>query len=138
MGKPGSSFFLPDVAIGCSNDYASIVLVSMDGKPLARSRRVLLRFGAAVRPTGWEVKPATREVKGESLEGYEIVKTGRLPWRMMNARAEIGVKNPHPRTAHILNSSGVTTKEVPLEVEEDRVRHLVLPEDALYILLKGE
>ena len=58
------------------NEYATVLLVSMDGKPLESSAKVLVQCGTTMRPTGWAWKAATHE----GTNGQRVVKTGVMPW----------------------------------------------------------
>jgi hypothetical protein len=79
-------------AQGCSGDLASgapirtrdleirsglqpghLVVVALDGEPIARSRRMLLQVASEEKPTGFETEPA-----GEHLR--RITRIGRDPW----------------------------------------------------------
>ncbi|MGD2175332.1 MAG: hypothetical protein PVJ27_08010, partial [Candidatus Brocadiaceae bacterium] len=63
LKEAGGHSELSDLTIRSGNDYASIVAVAMDGRPLRSSAKVLVQVGTTCRPTGWKVKPATREQK---------------------------------------------------------------------------
>ena len=49
---------LPNLAAAVTNDFCAVVLTSIDGQPLARSRKMLLAVGARVANTGmkWDQK----------------------------------------------------------------------------------
>ena len=56
---------LRHVQIDCRNEYAAIVLVALDDKPLAESGRVLVQIGTEARPTGWKTEPVTSTTRYE-------------------------------------------------------------------------
>ncbi|MBM4062054.1 MAG: hypothetical protein FJ265_13300 [Planctomycetes bacterium] len=66
---------LRDVEIRCGMDLAAVVLVPLDGEPLATSRRMLLQCMSEERPTGFRTEPA-----GEGL--HRIVALGGDPWQV--------------------------------------------------------
>lgn len=136
LSGAGGNFELSDVTIASGNEYAVVVAVALDEAPLASSRRILVQFGTTARPTGWEVRPATREIKGESVEGHEILSTGEMPWRVRNADVQLTVRNPTLTRATLLDEMGFAVEHVPLEVGADGVR-LNLPPNTLYALLSG-
>ena len=72
---------LGDVAIRSQNGYATVVVVSMDDRPLSSSRKILVQVGTSARPTGWWAREA--EFKGEDgktpVKGFEVVRTGTPP-----------------------------------------------------------
>ena len=57
--KKVSPIKLKDVTIESSNDYATVTVVSLDGKPLKESRSVLVQVGTTARPTGWVERETT-------------------------------------------------------------------------------
>ena len=87
---------LGDVAIRSQNGYATVVVVSMDDRPLASSRKILVQVGTSARPTGWWTREA--EFPGEdgktTVKGFQIVKTGTPPWRVVNTEVGLVVRNP--------------------------------------------
>ena len=54
-----SPITLNDVTIQSSNDYATVMLAALDGKPLKESQSVLVQVGTIARPTGWTERAAT-------------------------------------------------------------------------------
>ena len=79
--KTVGTFTLDDVTIRSGNDYAAVLVVSMDGKPLKTSGKVLVQVGTTERPTGW----ATRPVKLDGRTGEEVVNFGKAPWLIARA-----------------------------------------------------
>ncbi len=57
LGKAGN-IDLDGVSLASGNDYATVLVVSMDDKPLDSSGKVLVQCGTACRPTGWQQAPA--------------------------------------------------------------------------------
>ena len=53
-----------DVTITSRDPYAAVLAVSLDDRPLASSRSVLVQVGTVARPTGWATRPATFEADG--------------------------------------------------------------------------
>ncbi len=138
LARAGGRFELEDVTITSGNEYASIVLVSMDDQPLSRSRRVLVQVGTQARPTGWQTKPATRTDKaGQKLGGLEIVSTGSMPWRVRDTDATVTLANPALRRAVRLDAMGFTAEEVPVEASDGAVT-VTLPPDTMYLVLHAE
>ncbi len=132
----GGSFHLADVDIRSGNEYAGVVLVPLDGAPLARSQKVLVQVGTIAHPTGWATRAATRKVKGQEVSGREIVSTGNMPWRMGDADVELTVRNQALRQATRLDVMGFASETVPVEPAEGGV-HIKLPPDTLYLVLSS-
>ncbi len=76
------------VTIDSQNEYASVLVVSLDGEALGRSRRVLVQVGTVARPTGWVEREQT--FKGDdgkqTFHGKQVVSTGAMPWAVADTR----------------------------------------------------
>lgn len=128
-------FALGDVTIQSDNDYATIEVVSMDGQPAGRSKKLLVQVGTIFRPTGWNEEAATLTDKGKQLTGFKITNTGKMPWLGMPATGSISLKNHLIRKATQLDAAGYAVRQLALTVKADGV-WLQLPADAYYILLE--
>ena len=118
------------------NAYGAALAVSLDGEPLARSRRVLVQYGTQSRPTSWQETPTTIEVKGEApMPGFEIKSFGRAPWQVASARLEVSVRNPALREAVVLDMNGMPAGTVPLRRSAEGVS-FSFPERAMYVILR--
>ncbi|MGC8560267.1 MAG: hypothetical protein ACP5O1_06255 [Phycisphaerae bacterium] len=127
-------FRLADTTIRCSNAYASILIVSMDGLPLNISRRILVQVGTMARPVGWRSQPMQFSYNGKLVAGRKIISTGKNPWQVTDIHATVTITNPGIHRATLLNPAGYAVKSIP-------VRHLGgkaiihLPSNTLYIVL---
>jgi hypothetical protein len=77
----GGKFSTRNLQITSGNDYASLLVVSLDRQPLNVSKRVLVQVGTTARPTGWQEKPATRKIGEGMVSGAEVVSIGARPGR---------------------------------------------------------
>jgi hypothetical protein len=129
---------LNDVTIRSANDYATVLLVSLDGEPIARSKRVLVQVGTRARPMGWVEKAAEfKSGDGQSTyQGKQVTDTGRMPWLVAEARISLAVKNPTLTKATRLDLNGYPQGVVPAEAKDGGLT-LTLPRDALYVVLEG-
>ena len=76
---------LSDIVIRSGNEYANVIVVSMDDQPIRSSRKILVQTGTTARLTGWKSKPAEfKGSDGKRIKGQEIVSTGLAPWRIVN------------------------------------------------------
>jgi hypothetical protein len=105
-------------------DPAHVVLVPLDGLPLAASRRMLLQVMSEERNSGWKVEPA-----GDA--GWRILDIGRDPWevrRLEGRVALLGWEN-RPVTVTALDTSGMRTARrwaaTAWDLEPDTVYYLV-------------
>ena len=122
---------MTDVEIRSSNDYATVLVVAMDNKPLKESGKILVQVGTTERPLGWKTKPAS--IAGRA--GEEVVNFGHAPWMIVRAGVEISVANPALKTARVLDANGMAVGVIPLESSGGHVT-LKFPPDALYVVLQ--
>ncbi|MGE9266865.1 MAG: hypothetical protein ACQKBY_02115 [Verrucomicrobiales bacterium] len=118
----GGELALSALSLRVKNDYATVLAVSLDGKALEASERVLLQLGTFNRPYGWRTK--------DLAKGKEIVSLGDMPWNVGRLNGELGLRNEKLRRALVLDGNFMKTGELPI-VEGV----LKLPEDALYLIL---
>jgi hypothetical protein len=130
---------LKDVTIEAGNDYATILVVSLDDRPLKESRRILVQVGTLARPTGWIDREATfKSGDGkQTFRGKEIVSTGKMPWAVKDANITLKVANAGLRSATQLDANGRRGKRLRPETAGG-VLSLKLPKDSLYLVLEGE
>ena len=122
---------LPDVSIRSGNDYATVLVVAMDERPLKASGKVLVQVGTTERPTGWKTRPA--KVGGQ--DGEEVVDFGKAPWLIVRGDVTVTIRNALLKTAVVLDPNGMPGQEIPLAPAAGG-RTLTFPPDALYVVLK--
>jgi hypothetical protein len=120
-----------DVEIRSGNDYASVLVVAMDNKPLMESGKILVQVGTTERPLGWKTKPTT--VAGRV--GEEVVSFGHAPWMIVRADVEISIGNPMLKTARVLDVNGMPVNTILLESSAGR-KSFKFPPDALFVVLQ--
>ena len=128
---------LKDVKISCANDYATVLVASLDGQPLADAGRVLVQVGTTCRPTGWETvqRNFTPKKAEESVEGLQIKENGTGPWRVQNARVELTISNPGLREALQVDPSGRAVRTAPVEQTGTGLT-VQMPPNCLYLVLR--
>jgi hypothetical protein len=129
--KQQAVFKLADVEIQSADEYATVLVVSMDDKPLKESTKVLVQVGTTERPSGWTTRPA--QVNGRS--GKEVVSFGHAPWMIARSHVTLSLSNPIISQARLLDPNGMPVKTVVLESVAGRKR-LNFPGDALYTVLE--
>ena len=134
--RPVGSIKLGDVTIRSENQYATVLVVSLDGTPLARSGRVLVQVGTRARPTGWADHAVTFTVDGGrgTINGREIDDTGTMPWIIAATRVTIEVRNASLTSATLLDINGNARHGLPLRRAAGTIE-LELPKDAFYVVL---
>jgi hypothetical protein len=135
LRQAGGKFQLSDLTIQSSNDYAAISVVAMDNQPLRQSRRLLVQVGTMARPTGWQIREATRDQKGRSLQGAEIVNTGQLPILIANTDVSLAIRNPALTKATLLDPAGYAAGPVAVSKSAAGLA-LKLPANAMYVVLE--
>ncbi len=129
--KKGGPVKCADVEIQSGNDYATVLVVALDDKPLANSGKILVQVGTTERPLGWKTRPA--QVGGRA--GEEVVSFGHAPWMIVNGDVTLALKNSRITKARVLDANGMPVKEVPLATSAGR-KTLTFPADALYVVLQ--
>jgi hypothetical protein len=120
-----------DVEIQSGNDYATVLVVALDDKPLKSSGKILVQVGTTERPLGWRTRPA--RVDGRA--GEEVVSFGRAPWMIVKGDVTLVLKNAKVSKARVLDANGMLVKDVPLAVSAGRAT-LKFPADTLYVVLQ--
>lgn len=116
------------------DDYASVLVVSLDTEPLTRSQHVLVQIGTRMRPTGFRVK----RVEGEAGQPeLEILDHGRAPWQVVLGQSSLTLRNERLTHAFVLDLNGMPRAELPLSRRAGELS-LVLPADAMYVVLRGD
>ncbi len=131
------TFALRDITVVSSNDYAAVLVVSMDEKPLKESGRLLVQVGTRSRPTGWKTKPTDFKSDDgkETFHGYEILNTGTMPWLVANTEVTLTVRNVSLHKATLLDAAGYPIRSVPGTRKADAFT-LSLPTNTMYLILE--
>jgi hypothetical protein len=139
LRRNGGSFTLADVTILSKDDYACVMVTSLDDEPLAKSARVLVQVTTKSRLYGWREEEGTfpykRNQKTVMLKGKKITSIGSMPWNMKKSAVSVVIRNPNLKTATLLDPNGMRIKKLPVQKDAKGVS-LSLPEDALYIVLE--
>jgi hypothetical protein len=125
-----------DVTFLSQNEYGAAMVVSMDGKPIKNSSRILVQYGTRSRPTGWEERPTTITLDGgKTTPGFEVVNYGKAPWQVQMAKLDVIIKNPSLRKATVLDMNGNAAGSASLERSASGIR-LKFPSNAMYVVLE--
>lgn len=131
----GGTFDLGVTRWKSDNDYAALAAVSLDGKDLASSGRILVQAGTTSRLTGFTVKDAIVKADDKEVPGEEVVSNGQPPWLVANTHATLTLANPHITKATALNPNLYPQSSVPVKRDGDTVI-IELPKDSLYLILE--
>ena len=126
-----------DLGINSANPYAAILVVSLDGEPLATNHRTLVQVTTAARPTGWVSTPTEfAEAPGRpTIRGYEVTRTGTGPWQVSDTEVGLALKNPNITRATRLDPTGFATENVPVTKTRTGLT-LTLPPETMYLILE--
>jgi hypothetical protein len=126
------------LTIRSSNDYGSILALSLDDAPLDDSRRIFMQAVTRARPTGWTDEPADIKLStGEVVSGRKITSHGRAPWQMWKNDFRIELRNTRLTRIVALDENHVPVAGVPFTRTGSGIS-FSFPEEALYILLTAE
>ena len=131
------SFSLDTVDLTSHNEHGSVLVVSLDGQPIAHSSRVLVQTAMGCRPTGWQEIPTRFTAEGKSFDGFTVANYGSAPWQVNSADLNVTIRNPGLKRAQVLDPNGNATGTVPLQPATDGVQ-FQFPPDALYVVLQAE
>jgi len=121
--------------IHSTNDYGTVLALSLDEQPLENSARVFVQVATRARPTGWTEEPATIAISGgSSVEGFRITNHGRAPWQIWKNDFRFEMRNRRLARAIVLDENLMPAGTVELTREGGAVR-FKFPEEAMYLLL---
>ena len=137
--KTSGPIRLRDVTIDSENSYATVLVVSLDDQPLARTSRVLVQIGTRARPTGWTDHAVTFSVDGsrEKITGRQIDDTGRMPWVIDGTTVKIGVRNANLAVATLLDLNGNASRRLSIHRVDETIE-VELPREAMYVVLSAK
>ncbi len=123
---------LRNVVIESKNGYASIMVVSLDGKPLAKSGRILIQAGTEDHPYGFSTQPAQSRKFGTMKR---ITALGGYPLNVRRVQARILLKRVSAGRAVVLDGNGYPTDRIVRVAKTGKGVAVQLPEDALYTMI---
>ena len=98
---------LTDLSIASGMGLGHIVAVSLDGKPLASSGKILLQVMSEEEPSGWQTQPV-----GDTQK--KIVNLGRDPWMVKELEGTVKLKRADASQLNVttLDGNGYPQKQV--------------------------
>ncbi len=127
---------LRDLQIDSKMDYAAVLAVAMDGKPLRDSRRVLVQVTTRSRPHRWRQSEASYSHDKKQHQGFRVDSKGQAPWNVANTDVVLTLAGPSSRR--------VTRLDENLYPAADRVElrsapggvSIVPPPNTMYLLVE--
>ena len=114
--------------VDSQNKYGSLLVVSMDGEDLTRSKKILVQVGTTARPHGWK----TSSTAGSKRR---ITALGSSPWNIENTNMKITLDNPSLTQATQLDANGLGISNVPITKTAHGIQ-LNAPQDSMYLILQ--
>jgi hypothetical protein len=135
--KNQGEFQLMDCRIVSGNEYGSVLVVSMDNRPLNQSWKILVQAGTQSRPTGWVEEPAQiRLDNGSLVDGYKVASYGRAPWAVVKPNLTVEVNHPRIAKVTALDLNGNARNRVAFDRTTAGIRFR-FPEDTMYVVLEA-
>lgn len=122
--KSAGTIRLPDLDVVCPLDLAGIVVVSLDGKPLAVSSRMLLQVMSEEMATGFATEPAANGRR-------RITRIGTEPWLIRRLEGAVRLKRPD---AAGLNVTPLDPNGMPQEGHGTAARIILRPDTVYYLI----
>ncbi|MCP4296451.1 MAG: hypothetical protein GY786_12680 [Proteobacteria bacterium] len=136
--KKAGTITTDNLSIKSNNEYATVLAVSIDEKPLGAAKKILLQITTRNRPYGWRDSPWIYEDPESkmSLTGFRIDNPGSSPWNVWNTDMTITVNNKHIKKATLLDENLYPTL---VRVKEKKLKDgltIIPPANAMYMLLE--
>ena len=128
---------LTDVAITCSNTYASIMVVAMDNLPLKESKKILVQIGTTQRATNWQEHASQVESDPKThatVDGFTIDSPGTNPFTVEVATGTVSINNAGLTKATLVDPNGMAAGDGG-GTASNGVFTLPLPSSSLYVVL---
>jgi hypothetical protein len=103
---------LKDLSISSGLDLGHIVAVSLDGRPLASSRKILLQVMSEEKASGFQAEPAGKESR-------RITNIGHDPWlvREIDGMVRFGRRDADKLQVHALDHNGNSSRPIGTAAE---------------------
>jgi hypothetical protein len=124
LGRAGR-IDLGDLSIQSGNEYGSVLAVSLDAKPLATSKKILIQSGTWDRPYGFATAQAEQYMRITDVGGY--------PLNVRRIDAQITIKGAGGASMTVLDHNGYPTDRSGSLGPDGSI---ALPADSLYLLVE--
>lgn len=122
----GGAISLDDVTIDSDNEYGVVLVVSLDGRPLVRSKRILIQTATEDHGYGFKTKQ-----KGQ----YQtITNIGGYPLNVRRIKASVTLKGISGK-ATVLDGNGYFTDRQAITRAVGNGLKITLPEDSIYTIV---
>jgi len=134
--REGGPQTLTDLTVDGRNEYGSILVVSMDGKPLNSSARILLQVMTEDRNFGYRTEPVqVEDNQGRKVQARRITDLGKAPIVVRRIEGSVTIRRPDAHLLRVtaLDENGYKRQELPGAAGEALTIEL-LPDCFYYII----
>ncbi len=124
---------LEGMVIECRNRIASVYAVSLDGKDIKETERLLIQVNVPAYPAGWQTEELGPDVK-TGIPLKKIISPGELPWQVETSQGTVRIANTCLEKGWALDEGGCAAGEIELQRMDHEVR-VTLPEKAIWVIL---
>jgi len=127
---------LGTLTIESKNEYATVLAVALDSKPLASSKKVLLQITTQHRQYGWKQTPTTFTHENKDHQGFRIDSLGELPWNVVDTDMVLSLANPGLAKVTRLDENLYPTKDAVVAKREGGVLRITPTRTTMYLLVE--
>ena len=125
-----------DLTLTCSNEFAVVVAVALDDKPLSVSQKILVQTGTPVRSLGWKDRESVLTFEsGRKQTVREVVNIGQAPWMVEKNRMTVKLRSSSVTRLVPLDMNGIPLPTVRNLRSENGFVSVEIPEDGMYFLI---
>ncbi len=126
---------LSPILVRSGNEYATLMVVPLDDRPIGKSRNILIQVGTIARPYGWKTRDTSFSKGKQQVQGKTIVDRGSSPWNIANTRMILDLTTLEPLYPTVLDANGRAVKNLGT-TSNSGVLMFNLPADAMYVVLR--
>jgi hypothetical protein len=131
---------LGDIALQSGNEYGTVLVVSVDGKPLSESGRILLQVMTEEKNYGWSTQPSRAKLvkwprTAPPVDCLKITDLGEGPIQVRRFDGTVTLRRPDADTLKVraVDVNGYSIRQLP--AGEDGLLTVSLLPDCLYYII---
>lgn len=125
---------LSDAIVEVGNPFGAVLVISLDGRPIAESGEVLIQAASMDQPYGFATEPA---VLPGGLDAHTILDKGTVPFNIQNIDGQVTLKGFAGASATYLDANGYPVAR-PVQGDDGDDLIVTLPFNALYTVVTRE
>lgn len=137
----GAGFItLSNAMLRLRNNFGSLGLISLDGRPLSQSTSILIQAIGDSHPTGFTTETIPLSFEGKSVDGQRIMTVGARPWLAESIEGRVDLLGTlRPIKAEALDTNGYAVSDLTGSLlQTANGWRLNLPKTNAYVLLTLE